>query len=64
MILRFMRDGAMTWQAQRDQTEFGAWRKTLRGFVVSLLSHRSGKTTDRFEIGDPHDFCRDTIGAR
>jgi MtN3 and saliva related transmembrane protein len=49
MILRFMRDDAMTWRAQRDQAEFGTWRKPLGGFVVSLLSHRSGKTADRFE---------------
>jgi hypothetical protein len=49
MILRFVRDDGMTLRAQKDQTEFRARQKTLRDFVVSFLSHRSGKTTDRFE---------------
>jgi MtN3 and saliva related transmembrane protein len=44
-----MRDDAMTSRARNDQTELGALQKTLRGFVVSLLSHRRGKTADRFE---------------
>jgi hypothetical protein len=46
MILRFMRDDAMTLRAQKDQTKFRARQKTLRGFVVSLLSHAAAKTTD------------------
>jgi MtN3 and saliva related transmembrane protein len=45
-----VRDDAMTLRAQKDQTEFRArGKKTLRDFVVSFLSHRSGKTTNRFE---------------
>jgi hypothetical protein len=63
MILRFVRDDAMTLRAQNDQTEFRARQKTLRGLVVSLLSHRGGKNSGSIRNGDPHDLCRDAIGA-
>jgi hypothetical protein len=63
MILRFMRDDAMTLRAQKDQTEFRARQKTLRRFVVSFLSHRGGKNYGSIRNGGPHDFCRDANGA-
>jgi MtN3 and saliva related transmembrane protein len=45
-----MRDDAMTSGRRKiNQTALRAPRKTLRGFVVSFLSHRGGKTKDRFE---------------
>jgi MtN3 and saliva related transmembrane protein len=35
--------------AERSNSAPRAVKKALRGFVVSFLSHRGGKTTDRFE---------------
>jgi hypothetical protein len=64
MILRFMRDDAMTLRVRKDQTALRAQRKTLRDFVVSFLSHQGGKNYGSIRNGDPHDLCRDAIGAR
>jgi hypothetical protein len=59
MILRFMRDDAMTLRAQKDQTARRAEaKKVLRGFVVSFLSHQDGKNHGSIRNGDPHDLCR------
>jgi hypothetical protein len=45
MILRFMRDDAMTLRAQKSNGAPRGGKKALRGFVVSFLSHRGGKNS-------------------
>jgi hypothetical protein len=62
MILRFMRDDAMTLPARNNCAARG--KKALAGFVVSFLSQRGGKNSgSMIRNGDPHDACRDASGA-
>jgi hypothetical protein len=56
-----MRDDAMTLRAQKVDQHSVRSKKTLRGFVVSFLSHQGGKNNGSIRNGDPHD--RNAIGA-
>jgi hypothetical protein len=63
MILRFMRDDAMTWQPRKDQIEFRARQKTRAAAAVSFLSHRGVKPFRSIRAGDSHDRSHDVIGC-
>jgi hypothetical protein len=63
MILRFMRDDAMTSRAQKDQAEFRTRQKSASRFCgfISVTPQRQNYGSIR--NGDPHDFYRDAIGT-
>jgi hypothetical protein len=63
MILRFMRDDAMTWQPRKEQIEFALSKKNPAAAAVSFLSHRGLKTFRSIRGGDSHDRSHDVIGA-
>jgi MtN3 and saliva related transmembrane protein len=57
MILRFMRDDAMTLRAQKDQTKFRARQKKASRFCGFIAVTRGGKNYGLIRNGDPHDFA-------